>query len=205
MQIDPAALKVRDMYQLMIGAITPRPIAWVSTVSPRGIANLAPFSFFNGVAASPPTIVFSPVNRRDGTRKDTVINLESTPELVVHVVPWSAREPMNATSEELDYEISEFERAGIATLPSVKVKPPRIADSPICFECVVHQIVPVGDGPLAAHLVIARIVLVHLQDGLRAPDGAIDPDALDTIGRLGGDAYVRTTDRFRMPRPGPLR
>lgn len=201
MQIDPAALAPRDVYQLMIGAITPRPIAWVSTLSPNGIANLAPFSFFNGVAASPPALVFSPVNRRDGTKKDTVRNLEQTPELVVNVVDFASRELMNATSAELDYEVSELERCGVPSAPSVKVRPPRVATSPVSFECVVHQIVPVGEGPFAANLVIARILLVHVADRVRTADGRLDPAALDTIGRLGGDGYARTTDRFAMPRP----
>lgn len=201
MQIDPASLAPRDMYQLMIAAITPRPIAWVSTISPRGITNLAPFSFFNGVAANPPTIVFSPVNHRDGSKKDTVVNVEQTSELVVNVVDFASREAMNATSSEIDYELSEFERFGVAAAPSVKVRPPRVATSPVSFECVLHQIVPVGSGALAANLIIARIVFVHVDERVRGADGRLDPAALDTIGRLGADHYTRTTDRFSLPRP----
>src|SRR6185503_2724433 len=123
MQIDPAATAPRDFYRLMIGCIVPRPIAWVSSVSPRGVPNLAPFSFFNGVAANPPTLIFSPVNRRDGSKKDTVLNIEKTPEFVVNVVSFDQAAPMNACSEEFPYETSEFEKCGLTPLASEKVKP----------------------------------------------------------------------------------
>lgn len=201
MRFDPAQLRPGEIYRLMIGVITPRPIAWVSTVSPAGITNLAPFSFFNGVAANPPTLVFSPVNRRDGSRKDTVRNIEASGEFVVNVVTWDAREAMNCSSEDLPYEVSEFERCGVATLPSERVRPPRVAASPVQMECVLHQLVPVGDGPLAAQVVIGRILLVHVDERVLDPQGRVDPRALDTIGRMGGDGYVRTTDLFSMPRP----
>lgn len=201
MKLDPAALAARDMYRVMIGLITPRPIAWVSTISPAGVTNLAPFSFFNGVAASPPTLVFSPVNRRDGSKKDTVVNIEASGEFVVNVVSYAARELMNATSEDLPYEESEFERCGVTPLPSERVRPPRVAESPVQLECALHQIVRVGEGPLAANLIIGRILLMHLADGLIDDKGRIDPRALDTIGRMGGSGYTRTTDLFSMPRP----
>lgn len=200
--LDPAALAARDTYRLLIGVITPRPIAWVSTISPAGITNLAPFSFFNGVAASPPTIVFSVVNRRDGSKKDTVLNVEATGEMVVNIVSYAEREPMNATSEELPYEVSEFEKCGVAAIPSERVKPPRVAASPAQLECVLHQIVRVGEGPLASNLIIGRIVLIHLADGLLDDKGRIDPRALDSIGRIGGTGFARTTDLFSLPRPG---
>ena len=165
------------------------------------MTNLAPFSFFNGVAASPPTIVFSPVNRRDGSKKDTVLNIEANGEFVVNIVPYAARELMNATSEELPHEVSEFERCGVAAVPSERVRPPRVEASPVHLECKLHQIVRVGEGPLAANLIIGRIVLVHLADGLIDDKGRIDPRALDVIGRMGGSSYTRTTELFSMPRP----
>jgi flavin reductase (DIM6/NTAB) family NADH-FMN oxidoreductase RutF len=201
-KLDPAVLSPADVYRLMIGIITPRPIAWVSTISPQGVTNLAPFSFFNGVGANPPAIVFCPVNRKDGSKKDTVLNIEASGELVVNVVPYAAREAMNATSEELPHEVSEFERCGVASLPSERVKPPRVQQSPVALECVRHQIVHVGEGPLAANVIIARIVLMHVADELLDDKGRIAPRALDTIGRLGGSGYARTTDLFFMPRPG---
>ena len=119
----------------MVGLITPRPIAWVSSVSPSGVANLAPFSFFNGVAASPPTLLFSAVNRRDGSPKDTVRNVEATGEFVVNVVSHDLRVPMNATSEELPYETSELEACGLVAVASERVRPPRVAGVKAAFEC----------------------------------------------------------------------
>ena len=202
MRIDPTQLPVREMYQYLIGAITPRPIAWVSTLSPRGIPNLAPFSFFNGVAANPPTVVFSPVNRRDGTKKDTVLNLEQRPEFVVNVVSFDHAVPMNASSEEFPYEISEFEKCGLTPVPSEKVGPPRVKEARIQMECVVPQIVPVGEGPLAANLVIGRILLMHVADEVLDAKKQIDPLKLDTIGRMGGEWYSKTRDIFALPRPG---
>jgi len=205
MRYDPAQLPVRDTYRLLIGCITPRPIAWVSTVSPNGIPNLAPFSFFNGVAANPPTVVFSPVNRRDGSKKDTILNIEKTPEFVVNIVSFDHAGPMNACSEEFPYEVNEFEKCGLTPLPSEKIKPPRVLEAKVQLECVLHQIVAVGSGPLAANLVIGRIVLMHVADGVLDAQGQIDPRKLDTIGRMGGETYARTTDLFELNRPGGKR
>ncbi len=202
MKIDPAALDVQAVYRTLIALIVPRPIAWVSTLSPGGVPNLAPFSFFNGVGANPPTLVFSVVNRRDGSKKDTIVNIEALPEFVVNVASCDLAVPMNATSEELPCEVSEFEAVGLALGPSEKIRPPRVKEAKAYFECVLHDIVRVGSGPLAANLVIGRIVLIGVQDAVLDPAGAIDAGKLDAIGRMGGDVYARTTDRFSLPRPG---
>ena len=202
MVIDPASAPPRDVYRMMVSLITPRPIAWVSTLSPQGISNLAPFSFFNGIGANPPTLLFCPVNNRHGQKKDTLRNVETTPEFVVNVVPYALAKPMNDTSEELPYEVSEFEKVGIATEASTRVKPPRVKDSPIHLECVVHQILNLGTGPLGANVVIGRILLIHVADSVLGPDGQIDPLKLDTIGRMGGSTYTRTTTLFDLTRPG---
>jgi flavin reductase (DIM6/NTAB) family NADH-FMN oxidoreductase RutF len=201
-QLDPAVLGIRDSYRMMIHLITPRPIAWVSTVSPAGVVNVAPFSFFNGVAASPPTLMFSAVNRRDGSPKDTVRNIEATGQFVVNVVSHDMRVPMNATSEELPYEQSELETCGLTALASERVQPPRIAGVKAAFECERLQIVKVGEGPLAANLVIGRILIIHVADEVLDATGNVDPRVLDTIGRMGGEGYTRTTDLFYLPRPG---
>lgn len=201
MIIDPDKSSPRDVYRVMISCITPRPIAWVSTISPNGIPNLAPFSFFNGVGANPPTVLFCPVNRRDGSKKDTLVNVAATKEFVVNIVPFSLARPMNDTSAELPYEVNEFETAGLATAPSLKVKPPRVKDAPVHMECVLHQIVNVGEGALGANIVIGRIVCIEADDAVLDADGQIDPEKLDTIGRMGGQLYARTTDRFELARP----
>jgi flavin reductase (DIM6/NTAB) family NADH-FMN oxidoreductase RutF len=201
MLIDPATTAPRDIYKLLIACITPRPIAWVSTVSPRGVPNLAPFSFFNGIGANPPSVLFCPVNRRDGSKKDTLLNVEATKEFVVNIVPFSLAKPMNDTSADLAYEVNEFETAGIDAVPSLKVKPPRVKDSPVYMECVLHQIIHVGEGALGANVVIGRIVCLEVSDAVLNASGEVDARKLDTIGRMGGSLYSRTTDLFELPRP----
>lgn len=201
MTIDTSTTDPRETYKLMIACILPRPIAWVSTLSPNGIANLAPFSFFNGVCGNPPTVVFSVANKRDGSKKDTLINVEATREFVVNIVPFALAEPMNATSAEYDYEQNEFEKIGIAQLPSTKVKPPRVKDSPVQLECELTQVVSIGTGPMAGNLVIGKILWMNISDGVLNEKKEIDPRKLDAIGRMGGIGYARTTDLFDVARP----
>lgn len=201
MRFDPADISPRDFYKHMVACITPRPIAWVSTVSPHGAPNLAPFSFFNGVGALPPSVVFCPTNRRNGSRKDSLINVEWSRQFAVNIVSHRLAQQMNLTSVELEYERNEFEYAGVTPIPCERIKPPRVKEAAVCLECEVHAIVPVGDGPLAGHAVIGRIVLLHADDSVLDAQGQIDPDKLDTIGRMGGALYTRTRDRFEMPRP----
>jgi flavin reductase (DIM6/NTAB) family NADH-FMN oxidoreductase RutF len=201
MILDFASLPTRDAYVWMIGTITPRPIAWVSTISADGKANLAPFSFFQGVTANPPTLLFVPVNKNDGTKKDTLRNIEQVPEFVVNIVSYSLAEKMNATSALLPYGENEFEKFGIASAPSARVRPPRVAAAPVAFECTLHSIVHIGEGPLAANVIFGRIQFAHVDDTVVGPDGKPDPARLDTIGRLGGELYSRTTERFALKRP----
>jgi flavin reductase (DIM6/NTAB) family NADH-FMN oxidoreductase RutF len=201
MDIDPEKMPLPEMYRHLISCITPRPIAWVSTLSPRGISNLAPFSFFNGVGSNPPAVMFSPVNRRDGSRKDTVINIEATREFVINVVSYALSRQMNATSADFPYEVSEFEKCGLAASPSARVRPPRVKEAAVHLECMLHQIVTVGQGPLAANVVIGHVVLIHADESVLDPAGQIDPAKLDTVGRMGGISYSRTRERFEMPRP----
>lgn len=201
MILDPEQTPAHEFYRHMISCITPRPIAWVSTVSPHDVTNLAPFSFFNGLGANPPAVMFSVGNRRDGSRKDTALNVEATKQFVVNIVSAAVADRMNCTSAEYPYEVSEFERCGLTTVPSVKVRPPRVAESLVQMECVLHEIVRVGDGPLAANVVIGRIVLLHAADSVLTEAGEIDPERLDTIGRMGSNLYSRTRDRFAIDRP----
>lgn len=200
MQLDPKTATVREIYSTMIRAIAPRPIAWVSTISPNGIANLAPFSFFNGICSKPAALMFSPVNQPDGSKKDTVVNIEATGQFVVNVVPFHLAEPMLESSAELDYEVNEFEASNIAQSPSVKVKPPQVAQSPIHFECELLQIVNIGEGPFAANVIIGEIVLLDINDDVLNDAGKIDPNRVDAIGRMGGISYCRTDNLFEIKR-----
>jgi flavin reductase (DIM6/NTAB) family NADH-FMN oxidoreductase RutF len=201
MQLNFSELRPREAYAWMIATILPRPIAWVSTISAEGKTNLAPFSFFQGVTANPPTLMFVPVNMRDGTRKDTLRNIEEVPEFVVNLVSFGLSDQMNRTSAMLPHGESEFETFGIAATPSDRVRPPRVTNTPVAYECTLDRIVRFGEGPLAANVVFGRIHLVHVADGVIGPDGKPDPAKLDLIGRMGGDGYTRTRERFELERP----
>jgi flavin reductase (DIM6/NTAB) family NADH-FMN oxidoreductase RutF len=201
MQLDLSQLRPRDAYAWMISTILPRPIAWVSTISLSGQSNLAPFSFFQGVTANPPTLMFVPVNTRDGTKKDTVRNIEEVPEFVVNLVSFELAEQMNACAAMLPYGESEFEKFGIESVPSAHIRPRRVAAAPVAFECTLDRIIQLGEGPLAANVIFGRIHVTHVSDAVLGPDGKPDAGKLDLIGRLGGEAYTRTQDRFEIKRP----
>jgi flavin reductase (DIM6/NTAB) family NADH-FMN oxidoreductase RutF len=201
MIIDVTSADVVAVYRALVGIVTPRPIAWVTTVDGGGRINLAPFSFFNAFGANPPVVVFSPTLRRDGSKKDTLLNLYEVPEFVLSAAVEGLAERMNATAKELPRGQSEAEFAGLTVVPATKVRPPRVAESPIHMECRVCQIMSIGDGPIAANLVIGQVLLIHIADSVLDANGAVDPRKLRTIARLGGDYYCRSTDLFEMRRP----
>ena len=201
MLLDFTTLSPRNAYQWMTSTILPRPIAWVSTISPDGVTNLAPFSFFQGITANPPTLMFVPVNNRDGSKKDTVRNIELVPEFVVNLVTRGLAASMNETAALLPYGESEFSRFGVAAAKSDKVRPPRVAASPVAFECVLDRIVLVGAGPLAANVVFGRILAAHVADAGIGPGGLPDAARLDLVGRLGGEDYTTTRETFNLVRP----
>ena len=182
----------------MIRAITPRPIAWVSSVSAEGIPNLAPFSYFNGVSTTPAALMFSAVNKPDGSKKDTVRNIEATREFVVNIVPHALAKKMAVTAGDFDYEVNEFAKAELTQKPSHRVAAPSVAQSPIQFECELMQIVNIGEGPLAANVIFGKILLMSIDESILNTDNKIDPTLADTIGRMGGRDYCRTTNGFTM-------
>jgi len=199
--IDPQEAGAQNVYKLMVGVIVPRPIAFVSSISPEGIRNLAPFSFFTGISANPPVICFCPMVRgSDGQRKDTLRNIEATREFVVNVVSEEFAEQMNLCSTEFPPEVDEFEVSRLTPVASDLVKPPRVAESKINLECRLVQIVEVSPKPLGGSVVIGQVLRFHVRDDLFA-DYKIDPDKLKPIARMGGPTYARTTDRFEMVRP----
>lgn len=201
MRLDFTRLEPRHAYQWMVSTILPRPIAWVSTISKDGRTNLAPFSFFQGVTANPPTLMVVPVNKRDGSKKDTVRNIEEVPEFVVCICSSALAEKMNATASLLLHGDSEFDAFGIEAAPSITVRPPRVAQAPVSFECTLHSIVHIGEGPLAANVIFGTIRLAHIDDAVLDAEGHVDPAKLDAIGRMGGESYTRTRDVFSMRRP----
>ena len=201
MQIDVATISPRDTYELLVRIVTPRPIAWVSTVDSQNRVNLAPFSFFNVFGSNPPVVVFSPSPKRDGSLKDTLINIQQTREFVVNVAVADLAEEMNGTAKELPHGQSEADMVGLEMISSHKVKPPRIRRSPINLECQLKQVIPIGNGPGSANLVIGEIVMIHIDESVVNHEGKIDPKKLRTIGRLGGDGYCHTGDQFELKRP----
>ncbi len=207
MDIRPSDLAHNDFYRLLIGAVAPRPIAWVSTVSAAGQPNLAPFSFFNAICAKPPLLAFAPGTRMRtvgeitrGETKDTLRNVRETGEFVVNIVTYEVAEAMNLTSGEYDPSVNEFELAKVTPYASQKVKPPRVEESAVSFECKVYQILDFSSPPHGGSLVIGEIVSIHI-DEKHLKDGHLDATSLDLIGRMGGNQYSRTTERFEMVRP----
>ena len=199
MHYDVAQLAPDEIHRLMISAIVPRPIALVSTLAGDGTPNLAPFSFFNGVCADPPIVSVS-VGHRGAAPKDTLANVRATGELTIGTVTEEIAAAMNLASGEYPPEVDEWEIAGLTPLPSHAVGPPRVAESPVNFECRLHTIVDVGTAPRGYGLILARIEHVHVRDDMLGARG-IDPAKLHAIGRLGGRGYTRTRDQFSMARP----
>jgi len=199
--IDPASLKVREVYQLLISSIIPRPIAFVSTLSPDGEGNLAPFSAFNLVSSNPPCLSIAISRRRDGSKKDTLRNIEETKEFVVNVACHSFLPQLVQTGADYPPEVDEREVVKLTALPSQRVKPVRIAESPLHFECVLENSLAIGDGSAgSAVIVVGRIVLVHVSESALR-DGRIQPLYADIVGRLGGDDYCRLSPDFSQPIP----
>ncbi len=204
MKADPAGLDRKDAYALFIGAILPRPIAFVSTVGEDGIFNLAPFSFFTGLSSSPAVVGFGVGRRADGGKKDTLVNIESTKDFVINVVTEDLAEAMNKTAGEYSRNIDEFKIADLTALPSDLVQSPRLAESPVNLECRLMQILEFGEAPQATSFIIGAVVRVHVRDEI-CVNGVIDISKLRAIGRLGGDLYCRSTEVFQMKRPrGPF-
>jgi flavin reductase (DIM6/NTAB) family NADH-FMN oxidoreductase RutF len=207
MNVLPSELSHRDLYHLILSAVGPRPIAWVSTVSAAGQPNLAPFSFFNAVCIDPPLLAFAPGLRparhsasAPGEPKDTLRNVRETKEFVVNIVTYDLIEVMNLTSGEYQASVNEWEMAGVAPEPSRLVRPARVRDSPVSFECVLDRILDFSPAPTGSSLVIGKVVAIRVNDAYMK-DGSIDRDSLDLIGRMGGIQYTRTKERVELARP----
>lgn len=207
MIVSPSDLSHKDLYNILLNSVAPRPIAWVSTASASGQLNLAPFSFFNVACVDPPLLAFAPGLRRSkkveasrGEAKDTLRNIRDTREFVVNIVNYELAEAMNVTSGEYDASVDEFELAKLTPQTSTIVRPPRVAESPVSFECKLHQIIDFSPAPTSGSLVIGQIVSILINDA-HLTDGKLDRNSLDLIGRMGGLQYTRTTERFEMVRP----
>ncbi len=192
---------VRDVYRMIVSAIVPRPIAFVTTMDGSGVTNLAPFSFFNGVSSNPPCLVFSIARKPDGTKKDTLLNIELNGEFVVNSTEEDFAERANAASAAYPHGVNEMETVGLTPAPSTWVHPPRVAEAAIQIECRLERLVEIGRAEAgAATLVVGRILGIHVADRVLT-GGEIDYLKLKPVARLGRNEWLRGGEIFRMPRP----
>ena len=197
-EINPTELPLKERYKLMTGSIVPRAIAWVSSVDVEGRHNLAPFSYFTAVSANPPLVIFCPGARgTDDGEKDTYHNVKATGEFVVNFVNGANAEAMNITAVEAPPEVDEFERAGLTPIASKCVSVPRVQESPIHFECKLHQIVDAGEG----HIVIGEVVYMHFNEAVLQEGNYIDIAAYNPVARLSGPNYAYLGEYFQLQRP----
>lgn len=196
-----ANLRPQDFYRLAVGSVLPRPIAWISTRGADGVANLAPFSFFTVASIDPPVLCFTHVNRRDSIDKDTLINLQQGGECVVHTVSQRLADVMNQTSGEYPANIDEFAIAGLTAIDSRTVAAPSLRDAPVRFECRLREVLTFSPRPMGGRLVLLDVLHVAVADEILDANGQIDPARLDAIGKLGGDSYSGTRERFILARP----
>ncbi len=191
---DPGVLPVKDRYGLLVGTVAPRPIALASTVDAEGRRNLAPFSYFNVFSIAPPVMVVGPTLRgRDGTVKDTLANARATGEIVVNLVDHAMVEGASLSSSDYPADVDEFAKAGFTPIDSETVKPARVGEAPVSFECTVTQILELGDGPGAGHMLVCEVKRVHIAADILGEDGKADPHKIDLVGRCGGNFYVRAS------------
>ena len=190
----PEDLITRDRHRILLGAIGPRPIALVSTVDEFGKPNLSPYSFFNIFSSNPPTLIFSPARRvRDNTTKDTLHNALREQEVVVNVVNYDLVQQVNLSSAEYPSHVDEFVKSGLTPVPSELVAPPRVAESPVSLECIVKDVVALGEEGGAGNLVICEIKKIHCADYVMSDEGGLDQEALDLVGRMGKNWWVRAS------------
>jgi len=190
--INPADITVPKLHQYLLGAVAPRPIAFASTIDKAGNPNLSPFSFFNAFGVNPSTLIFSPSRRgRDNTTKDTYKNLKEVPETVINVVTYDIVQQASLASTEYPEDVNEFVKAGLTMLPSEKIRPFRVQESPVQFECKVRDIIETGTQGGAGNLVVCEILLIHINPDVLDEEGVIDPQKIRLVGRLGKDFYAK--------------
>ena len=202
--LDPKELPIPQLHGYLLGAVGPRPIAFASTVDENGVANLAPFSFFNVFSANPPIMIFSPARSgRTNTTKDTYNNVKTVPEVVINVVTHDIVHQMSLASSPYEPGEDEFVKAGFTKLDSELIKPFRVAESPVQFECKVNDVVELGDGGGAGNLVICEVVRIHINEEVIGDDGKIDQKKIDLVSRMGGNWYCRADDQsmFEITKP----
>ncbi|MFC2019598.1 flavin reductase family protein [Chloroflexota bacterium] len=205
MKIDPADLDWRKAHEVMVSAIVPRPICFVSTIGTDGVYNAAPFSFFSGMSLRPTIVGFSTGWKPELTKKDTLVNIEATKEYVINVVTEAMAEAMNQASQDYPRNVDEFKETGLTPVSADLVKAPMIGESPVNMECRLVQVMEFGDENRRNSFIVGEVVRIHVADEIYIPDKhMIDVTKLKPLGRLGGELYCRVSDVFEMKRPEPL-
>ncbi len=202
--INPKEIPVSELHGILLGAVSPRPIAFASTVDKDGNVNLSPFSFFNVFSANPPIMIFSPARRVKGnTTKHTLDNAMTTKEVVINIVNYAMVQQMSLASAEYGQGINEYEKAGLTEVPSEIVTPPRVGESPVSFECKVNDIIHLGTEGGAGNLIICEVIKIHLDSNILDEQGKIDPNKIDTVARMGSNWYSRASGDsiFEIPKP----
>lgn len=201
---DIAEIDHRRIQELLLDTVAPRPIAFASTIDKNGVPNLSPFSFFNAFSSNPPILIFSPSRKgRDGSLKHTYLNVKEVPEVVINMVNYDMVEQMSLSSVEYAAEVDEFIKAGLTPLASEKIKPFRVKEAPVQFECLVNQVIELGDGPGAGNLIVCEVKMIHIDEACFNMEDRVDPDYLDLVGRMGGSDYIRASGKalFQIPKP----
>jgi flavin reductase (DIM6/NTAB) family NADH-FMN oxidoreductase RutF len=202
--IDPYQIPSQQLHRLLLGAIAPRPIAFASTIDHEGKPNLSPFSCFNVFGVNPTTLIFSPSRRgRENTLKDTYLNVKEVPEVVINVVTYEMVHQASLASTEYPRGTNEFIKSGFTPIPSQKIRPFRVKESPVQIECKVSQVIETGTGSGAANLIICEVLLMHINENVFDESGLIDPDKINLVGRMGGNYYVKASGSavFTVPKP----
>ncbi|WP_282118098.1 flavin reductase family protein [Maribacter aquivivus] len=204
--IDPNSISQQELHGYLLSAVAPRPICFASTIDKDGNVNLSPFSYFNLFSVNPPIMIFSPSRRgRDNTTKHTLENVLEVKETVINIVNYDMVEQMSLSSTEYGDGVNEFVKAGFTQVPSDKVKPPRVGEAPVAFECVVDQVIALGDGPGAGNLVLAKVVQIHVKKAFLDAEGKLDTPKLDLVARMGGNWYCRANGDALFEIPKPIR
>jgi flavin reductase (DIM6/NTAB) family NADH-FMN oxidoreductase RutF len=206
MKIYPEEVSMGKLHNYLLGSVGPRPIAFASTIDRDGNRNLSPFSFFNVFSANPPIAIFSPAKSgRTNTQKDTYHNVKETGEVVINIVNHAIVQQMSLSSTAYDSDVDEFVKSGLTPIASERVKPFRVKESPVQLECIVREVVELGDEGGSGNLVICEVKLIHIDESILDEEGVIDQQKIDLVGRMGGNYYVRASGDALFEVPKPIR
>jgi flavin reductase (DIM6/NTAB) family NADH-FMN oxidoreductase RutF len=204
LSLDPKELPIPKLHGYLLGAIGPRPIAFASTIDENGVNNLAPFSFFNVFSAAPPILIFSPArNGRTNTTKDTYNNVKSIPEVVINIVNYDILHQMSLSSSPFPSSVDEFVKTGLTPVASDTIRPMRVMEAPVQFECKVNQVIELGDQGGAGNLVICEVTKIHIQESILDENGMIDQKKINLVARMGGNWYCHANEHsmFEIAKP----